>query len=332
MNFFPPKLIVLFAVAAVAVAAPAQQQQTIVFSKPADMPAEKAKPSYLPTISYRAGDFNAPHLLFTNALPAPPAPRPQANNNYNNAEALDALNRRKNWTLLTPEEILGIQTPEQVLGLPDKNAGKKLSLEEQFLQRENKAAYGTRAKDHPGGAAGRTMEEAGRFTAKDKPDEDAAFSFRQPDQKPEPGTKFFNGFLNASGPEARPVENQGSAWNTAFTQPAQPKPTIEQQADMERFRAMMAPSPPPEQPQMATRFAAAPAPRPDPFLQAMPVVNPAGRGVAPLENSLSRPTGLQPLGGISTPPPAPAATRPSWQAQPPPWMQPGPPARPNWSY
>jgi len=329
MNFFPPKLIVMLAAATAAVSAPAQQQQqqTIVFSKPADMPAEKAK-SYLPTISYRVGDFNAPHLLFNNALPAPPAPRPQLNN-YNNAAALDALNRRKNWTLLTPEEILGIQTPEQILGLPDKNAGKKLSLEEQFLQRENKAASEAHVKDHPGGAAWRAMNDAGSFAAKEKPEEDA--SFRQPDQKPEPGTKFFNGFLNASGPEAKPDANQGSTWNTAFTQPAQPKPTTEQQADMERFRALMEPSPPPT-PMTPTRFAAAPMPAPDPFLQAMPVVNPAGRGVAPLENSFSRPTGLQPLPGISTPPPAPAATRPSWQAQPPPWMQPGPPARPNWSY
>jgi len=76
----------------------------------------------------------------------------------------------------------------------------------------------------------------------------------------------------------------------------------------------------------------APTPAPDPFLQALPVVNPAGRGLTPFENSLSRPAGLQPLSGISTPAPKPAAVRPGWQAQPPPWMQSGPPAKPNWNY
>jgi hypothetical protein len=329
MNFSPSRLIVMLAVAAAVVAAPAQQQQTIVFSKPADVPAEKAK-SYLPTITYHVSDFNAPHLLFNNAMPDPPAPRPQVNN-YNNAEAQDALNRRRNWTLLTPEAILGIQTPEQILGLPDKNAGdKKLSLEEQFLQRENKAFSESHSKDHPGGPAWHAMDEADALAAKEKPEEDSPFRQSQP--KTEPGSKFFNGFLNASGPSARPDENQGSTWNTAFTQPTQPKPTTEQQADMERFRALMEPTPPPEQPQAPTRFVAAPAPAPDPFLQAMPVVNPAGRGFAPLENSLSRPSGLQPLPGISTPAPQPAAVRPSWQAQPPPWMQSGQPAKPNWSY
>jgi len=326
MCFFPARLTVVFAAAA-AMSAPAQQ--TIIFSKPADVPAEKAK-SYVPTISYRASDFNAPRFSFNNAMPDLPAPRPQVNN-YNNAAAQDALNRRKNWTLLTPEEILGVQTPEQILGLPDKNAEKKkLSLEEQFLLREDEASPNGRTNSQPGGAAWRVMAEADPFTARDRPDEGHPFQQAQP--KTEPGTKFFNRFLNASGPETRPDDNQGSTWNTAFYQPSQPKPTTEQQADMERFRALMEPSPPPEQPQMPTRFSAAPTPTPDPFLQALPVVNPAGRGLTPLENSLSRPAGLKPLPGISTPPPAPAATRPSWQAQPPPWMQPGPPAKANWNY
>lgn len=325
MHFFPSRLIVLFAVAA-AVSAPAQQ--TIVFSKPADVPAEKAK-SYLPTISYRVSDFNAPHLLFNNAMPDLPAPRPQVNNNNHDASVREALDRRKNWTLLTPEQILGIQTPEQILGLPDKAGGKKLSLEEQFLLREDAAAAGAHTNGQTGGAAWRVMNEAGPFTARDKPEEDN--SFRQAQPKPGPGTKFFNSFLNASGPEARPEANQGSTWNTAFFQPAQPKPSTEQLADMERFRALMASSPP-EQPAVPTRFSVAPAPTPDPFLQALPVVNPAGRGVSPLGNLFSRPAGIQPLPGISTPPPTPAAVRPSWQAQPPPWMQPGPPAHPTWNY
>jgi hypothetical protein len=326
MNFLPARLAVVFAAAAAAVTAPAQQ--TIIFSRPADVPAEKAK-SYVPAISHRAGDFNAPRFSFNNAMPDLPAPRPQVNN-YNNAAVQDALNRRKNWTLLTPEQLLGIQTPEQILGLPDKAGKKNLSLEEQFLLREDEASSGAHTNGQPGGAAWRAMAGASPFTAQDRPDED--YLLRQAQPITEPGTKFFNRFLNAAGPAARPDDNQGSTWNTAFFQPAQPKPTTEQQADMERFRALMAPSPPPEQPQAPTRFSVAPAPTPDPFLQALPVVNPAGRGLSPLGNSLSRPAGIRPLPGISTPPPTPAAVRAGWQAQQPPWMQSGPPAKPNWNY
>jgi hypothetical protein len=56
-------------------------------------------------------------------------------------------------------------------------------------------------------------------------------------------------------------------------------------------------------------------------------VNPAGHDIAPLDNVFSRPTGITPLPGISTPPPKPVAVTPSWQAQLPPWMQSGPPAQ-----
>ncbi len=321
------RLIVVLALAFFANAALAQQ--TIVFSKPADVPAEKAKP-YVPTISYRAKDFNAPRVWFNDPMPNQPMPRPPVNNN-NNAEAMAAMNRQKNWTLLTPEQILGIQTPEQTLGLPDKNAeDKKLSLEEQFLLRENAAFEKNHNKEPANSTSGRTMDKDGFFSTAEKPDYYG--SYHQSEQKEEPGAKFFNGLLSASRPEPRSEQNQGSTWNSAFTQPSQPKPTTEQLADMERFRALMEPTPEPVQPVVQTRFAAAPAPTPDPFLQASPSVNPAGRGLEPLGSSFSKPAGIQQMPGINTPPPAPPTVRPSWQAQPPPWTILGPQAKPNWSY
>lgn len=328
MYFFPSRVIVVFALAA---AVAARAQQTIIFSKPADVPADKAKSSLLPTISYRASDFNAPHAFFNNTLPDLPAPAPRPALNNNDATVKDALDRRKNWTLMTPEQILGIQTPEQIMGMPDKAGGKKLSLEEQFLMRENQAASGTHTNAALGGAAWRGMDEANPFSAKDSPGE--AYPFRQAQPKMEPGAKFFNGFLNAPSPAAGPEQNPGSDWNTAFSQPNRPKPTTEQQAEMERFRSLMEPVTPPEKPQVPTRFAVAPAPAPDPFLQALPVVNPAGRGISPLGDLFSRPAGIKPLPGISTPAPTAAASKPSWQAQLPPWMTTGPqPHNPNWTY
>ena len=198
MYFFPSRVIVVFALAA---AVAARAQQTIIFSKPADVPADKAKSSLLPTISYRASDFNAPHAFFNNTLPDLPAPAPRPALNNNDATVKDALDRRKNWTLMTPEQILGIQTPEQIMGMPDKAGGKKLSLEEQFLMRENQAASGTHTNAALGGAAWRGMDEANPFSAKDSPGE--AYPFRQAQPKMEPGAKFFNGFLNAPQPGCR---------------------------------------------------------------------------------------------------------------------------------
>jgi hypothetical protein len=75
-----------------------------------------------------------------------------------------------------------------------------------------------------------------------------------------------------------------------------------------------------------TRFSTPTLPVVDPFLQPLPVVNPVGRSIAPLENEFSRPTGIKPMPGVSTLPPKPVATKPSWQAQLPPWLKDGPPA------
>jgi hypothetical protein len=322
MNFFPSRLMMVAALATLALGAPAQQ--TIIFSKPADLPANPASAS-LPDGEGRAGDYNAPHPLFKDYTPDFPLPKPLFQNNHN-ASVQEALDKRKNWTLLTPEQILGIQTPEQILGGPGKNRDKKLSLEEQFLLRERRAS----ARSATNGRAGnpallRALTDGNPFEAKNKNDENNPFG-REP-QKMEPGTRYFNQLLNAqdsagNGPEEKP----SSPWNNPFTQPSRPKETPEQLADRERFRALMEPTTPPDKVEVPTRFSAVKASVPDPFLQPVPVVNPAGRAVPPLENIFSRPAGIKPLPGVSTPPPTPVAAKPNWQSQLPPWMRDGPPS------
>ena len=312
------------AAAAMAIAAPAQQ--TIIFSKPSDLPANKAN-SFLPGSDHRvnAGDYNAPRQLFNDFTPDLPMPKPAQMNNNNSASVKEALDKRKNWTLLTPEQILGIQTPEQILGMPDKPGEKKLSLEEQFLLRESQTTAFAATNGRAGPAAfWHESTDVNPFELKNKNDENDPF--RRGPQKMEPGTKFFNQLLNAqdsgSGPEAKP----NSPWNSAFAQPNQPKQTPEQIAAMESFRAMLEPPAPPATPPVPTRFSVAVQPKPDPFLQPVPVVNPVGHAIEPLENIFTRPAGIKPLPGISTPPPTPAATKSAAQPQLPPWMRDGPPA------
>jgi len=298
-------------------------QQTIIFSKPSDLPANKAN-AFMPNVERRAGDYNAPHPLFNDYTPDFPIPKPVFQNN--SASVREALDKRKNWTLLTPEQILGIQTPEQILGVPDKNRDKKLSLEEQFLLRESQTTTMSATNGRAGNAALlRELSDGNPFEAKNKNDENNPF--RREPQKMEPGTRYFNQLLNAADSAGNgPDEKSSSSWNNSLTQPNQPKETPEQLANMERFRALMEPTTPPDKVEVPTRFSVVKATPPDPFLQPVPVVNPAGRAVPSLENIFSRPTGIKPLPGISTPPPTPVATKPSWQAQLPPWLRDGPPS------
>lgn len=311
------------AAAAMALGAPAQS--TIIFSKPSDLPANKAN-SFLPGSDHRvnAGDYNAPHQLFNDFSPELPMPKPVQMDN-NSASVKDALDKRKNWTLLTPEQILGIQTPEEILGVPDKNTDKKLSLEEQFLLRESRASAFAATNGRAGTVAlWHESADVNPFELKNKNDENNPFH-RGP-QKMEPGTKFFNQLLNAQDSGSGPEEKPNSPWNSAFAQPNQPKQTPEQVAAMESFRAMLEPPSPPVTPPVPTRFSVAVQPKPDPFLQPVPVVNPAGHAIEPLENIFTRPAGIKPLPGLSTPPPTPVTPKSGTLTQLPPWMRDGPPA------
>ncbi|MEI7533439.1 MAG: hypothetical protein WCK57_03655 [Verrucomicrobiae bacterium] len=320
MNFLSSKW--LLGCAAVATTLGASAQQTIAVSKPADAPAEKNK-SHTSLFSYHADDFNAPTAEANNDAPDLPAPRPQAMNN--SASVREALDRRKNWTLLTPEQIFGVQTPEDILGPKNKPEAKKLSLEEQFLLRDDQAGSKPAAIGRLNNFLGH-MPDGGN--AADLPNGVAADnSFRQATQKTDSHSPFFSQFFNAPSSVAGPNENSQSIWNSGFSQPMAPKANADQLAAMERFRALMEPSTPPDKASAPTRFSVPTATTPNPFLQAMPTVNPAGHGISPLGNAFSRPTGIQPLPGISTLPPTPVATRPKWQAQLPPWMQSGAPTR-----
>jgi hypothetical protein len=239
----------------------------------------------------------------------------------NSASVREALDRRKNWTLLTPEQIFGVQTPDDILGAKDKPETKKLSLEEQFLLRDDQAGSKPDVNGRLNGFLGH-MPDGGN--AADPPNGVAADnSFRQATKPSDAHSPFFSQFFNAPSSVPEPAENSQSIWNSGFSQPMTPKVNADQLAAMERFRALMEPSAPLDKSPVPTRFSVPTASTPNPFLQAMPLVNPAGHGISPLGNAFSRPTGIQPLPGISTLPPTPAATRPKWQAQLPPWMQSG---------
>jgi hypothetical protein len=265
----------------------------------------------------RAGQFNAPTELF-NPEPAPSLPPPEMPT-YSSQSLKEALDKRKNWTLMTPEEILGVPTPEKILGLPDPTGDDQRTPEERFLRRQNLAASisATNALRRPDASIFRTDDNP--FAPRDPREANDAFA--KPDASPVAGSrKYFDRLVNASaGTPFGAEQNKDTAWASAFDQQPAPqlKPNLEQLAAMERFRAMMEPSTPPEKLPAETRFSSARVPVADPNLQPLPIFNPLGQSYPPLQSSINRPTGIMPLPGLtanpqSAPPKKPLVQLPPW--------------------
>jgi hypothetical protein len=301
-----------------AVSSPAQQ--TIVFSKPADMSADKANSFMVaPERAGNAKDFNAPRSLFKDYTPDNLGAPPVILNNQD-PSVKEALEKRKNWTLLTPEQILGVQTPEQILGVAKPGDKKKLSLEEQYLQRENDTAVGAATNGRLGAAFWRGQAN-NPFEQRQEKDEYGNF-LQSGQRSPTEARKNFSRTLSSVNALNMPIEKPDSIWSSVFAQPDQPKPDLDQIAAMERFRAMMEPSTPVNP--TPTRFAVPATPERDPNLQVLPSFNPAGRAITPLASDIARPTGIMPLPGVGRPASTTPAKRPDWQAQLPPWLRSGP--------
>jgi hypothetical protein len=259
-------------------------------------------------------DHNAPRSLFNNVTPEAPLSPPRQYVPYQDLSVQEALNKRKNWTLLTPEEILGLPTPEQIMGVPADKTKPKLSLEEKFLLRQQSGATNGRV-------ASLFSKEDNNPLSQRRADKNPSFysSETSPADRLSPDSDhYFNQLKKMTaqdGFSVQALKKEESPWASGFANPTALKRTPEQLAAMERFRAMLEPAAP--QPAMtASRMSVA---EPDPYLQPQPKVNPIGRSVDSLENNSARPTGITPLPTITGSVQKTPAKRPEWQAQPPPW-------------
>jgi hypothetical protein len=314
---------------ALAVGAPAQQK--IEFSKPADQdPTAKAN-ALAPTFPHQlsASAFNAPSPLFGDRMPTADFDVSPAYFNQN-AGAGDAakwkknFDSKKNWMLMTPEEILNIPTPENVMGVGDLQ-DEKLSPEERFMQRQNRLAAGdpndSRRADaspwrdepvgadpfHAGDANTRFAETLGGSIPGAVKNPNALADLNQ-----------FNQFNHKSS----------STWASPFNQQEPlPKQTPDQLAGMERFRALMESQTPEKAPE-AARFSYPSAAAPDPNMQVLPAYNPAGRSFTRLENGMNKPTGIMPLPGLNGQRPTPLKKE-APLVQPPPWLSTSPQSLPQ---
>ena len=297
---------------------------TIQFSKPVDPELVNRANSFVPAPAGErsvAGGVRAPAELFNSPPPDFPIPPPVMVMPQTDAMKA-ALNRRDKWTLLTPEEIMGVPTAEKILGLPDAKNEDKLSSEERFLlrlQRERSTANSA--------LSALQQQDAALLRGDRNPNPLTRQNDRRLFEKvatdAQPGSpKYFSQLLNGMVNAASDVNSTrpDSPWVTAFTQPNQLPPTPAQQAGMERFRALMEPNSPPDKLPVVQGYH--PVPVPDPNMQPKSLFNPLGSSYQPLKQNVSRPQGLTPLPGITGYSPAPAQS--SAQVEMPPWLQSSP--------
>jgi hypothetical protein len=304
---------------------PAAAQQVIEFSKPVDSDAASKVNAFMPESARRdPASFNAPLSLFApkpgasfDVLPGSPQPV------FNNANALQwqkFLDNKRNWTLMTPEEVLGIPTPEKILGVADPNDDPTLSADERFLKRRDQqvAFAATNGLHHADSLLWQKDDAPGGFFQM----ADHETPFTRAMTAPNPGATRNLGSVFSAHPDepANVDEKFNSTWASPFNTPAlPPKPTSEQLAEMKIFHDLMDP-PPPDKASQSSGLFALPAVATDPNMQPVPAsFNPNGHSFTPLQNDIGRPTGLTPLAGVTgqLPPPKKAAPL----IQPPPWMK-----------
>lgn len=315
--------------AAVAVVSCAQAQlfmrpgQAIVFSTPDDGDAASNAPSLAaqPPVTTGFGDtIHAPDFNFK-TLPTTstrlPAPLPTT---ISPAEA-DA---RANWALMTPEEILGIATPGEILQVPEHDADgqqKNPTAVERYYERQNQPQTNGSAgflSDTPSLRGDFQDNEDSRLNANSF--NPAGGRFRNPEQLTDP----FQKPAPDDGTDAG--QNGNAGWSKIFISSATPPvQSPSQAADMAEFQKLLEPSQPSSLTVKSSRpssdggFFSPSQTSPDSTF-GQPV-NPIGTPFGSLNSAIG---GLPALPGIVGQSATPAATVPKWRPQLPPWMSQAP--------
>ncbi len=300
--------------------------RSIIFSSPESDAGQSVKSSLEPVnpqLVLFHDTAQAPVQLFNfstpnDSLPAPASPifLPQQR------ATQKLLEDRKNWILMTPEEILGVTATDKMLEPPERDAlGREIKPTqlERYLQRGKQQRNGPTNDRRNDRAASPWNLERDPDNG-DRPD----FGHDNPTDAARGLSQLFNGQRNHDEAAA---PRQNSFWDAASqpSSPAATRPDQDQLAAMDRFRQLINPSPvEASQPSPDSQFFPTPKPSVDPFFTRPDfILNPAGASFTPLSSGIARPTGLTPLpDAVSSLLPSVAA--PSRKPQLPPWLLQGP--------
>jgi hypothetical protein len=312
--------------------APLQAGQPIWFSSPgsdavnSNVPTLSPKPPESPDFGNNS-EIPVPFDLDGPPVAVPPRSGKLALSPAEQAQMQDLSDRRKNWILLTPAEILGTTTPEKILGIHEYDAAgrpKYLTAMERYTERRNQML-----------AANTNAFQNGNSSP--------AWNFSQNRRDPSDVFNPNNGGLEIPALMANPLFNskpddrtlakqgQNGGESKLFGSPTPlPAPDPAQQMNMDRFRQLLGSSPSPSPaatPSLNDKMFSLPEMSPDIKL-GQPSLNPMGALFPPLNSSVGKPASLPTLPsalGLSYTSSRPAA---AW-AQQPPWMSTDPLAAPQ---
>jgi hypothetical protein len=312
--------------------APLQAGQTIWFSSPrsdavnSNVPTLSPKPPESPDFGNNS-EIPVPFDLDGPPVAVPPRSGKLALSPAEQAQMQDLSDRRKNWILLTPAEILGTTTPEKILGIHEYDAAgrpKYLTAMERYTERRNQML-----------AANTNAFQNGNSSP--------AWNFSQNRRDPSDVFNPNNGGLEIPALMANPLFNskpddrtlarqgQNGGESKLFGSPTPlPAPDPAQQMNMDRFRQLLGSSPSPSPaatPSLNDKMFSLPEMSPDIKL-GQPSLSPMGALFPPLNSSVGKPASLPTLPsalGLSYTSSRPAA---AW-AQQPPWMSTDPLAAPQ---
>jgi hypothetical protein len=301
--------------------------EAILFSSTDDddvssnMPSLAAKPPELPdfvtavqspTVNFGVGPGSGP-------LPEPQRPTLSPDQARQMQRLLD---ERKNWALLTPEEIFGLPTAGKILGVSDRDAfgqPKNETLVAQFYERQEQLRARTNSDNFDAGDSATHWDFSGGQEPQIKPG--VLTGGVRPENSP-----LMNQLLNET-PDDRtsPAQATKGIWQKAFNLPAPPPgPTPEQQAAMEQFQQLLQPHSPSGDAAKASSLGgpifspSSVAPNSAPGPQA---AIPIGASYTPLNSGIGMPAGVARLPGLLGPTNSVLpALAPEWRPPPPPWM------------
>ena len=308
--------------------APLRAGQRIWFSTPSNdtistnVPTLSPKPLEAPDFAKSSEaplpfDFNSPPAA------APPLSGRLTISPAEQAQLQDLLDRRKNWILLTPAEILGVTTPEKILGIHEYDAAgqlKNLTALERYTERQNQMLSANSNAFQYGNSS-----LAGDLSGNRRDSSDLFNSIKGGLESP---ALMENSLFN-SEPNNRTLARQsqnGSRLKSLDSPTLLPAPDATQQINPEPFRPWLGSSPSPAPaatPSLNDKMFSLPVRLPDVKL-GQPSLNPISGLFTPLNSGAGKPAGLPTLPGALGPGYTSSPPAAAWAPQPPPWMSPDP--------
>lgn len=292
--------------------------QPISFSSPAnsDAPSDVSLVPKSPDLSGLPDELRVPASLNSDANSTPPSFVPARISPAQVDRLKTMLDDRNNWALMTPEQILGVDTQKKNLLTSGRAAAgqeQKLSAVDRYNQRQNQEQTAkVNGYDNKSGDQNRQTDAgapdfvSGRF----------GNSWQILNQPPVIAPD--NGLLGSQNEDSSLSKLFGSSQQASVPDPAQ-------LAAMDRFKQLLQPSPPPAtltspssgDPNSSSAFGS----RDYHFGQSPQ--NPSAATYTPLSSGIGTASGLTALGAVQNnwKPAAP----PAWAPKPAPWLSKAPP-------